>query len=129
MDTKAEIEKLREELTRHSKAYYDKDAPVISDFEYDAMMRSLIELEEEYPELKTADSPTQRVGGKPSPQFSSVRHAVPLESLNDVFSFEELDSYIIRTNDALGSSPVYVTEPKIDDKYISLDYISYLLAS
>ncbi|PKM74149.1 MAG: DNA ligase (NAD(+)) LigA [Firmicutes bacterium HGW-Firmicutes-16] len=123
MDTNAEIEKLREDLRHHSKAYYDEDAPVISDFEYDAMMRRLIELEEQFPELKSSDSPTQRVGGKASLQFSSVRHAVPLESLNDVFSFEELDSFITRTNDALGSSPIYVTEPKIDGLSVAIEYI------
>lgn len=123
MDTKEEIEKLREELRRHSSAYYDKDAPLISDFEYDAMMRRLIELEEQHPELKSSDSPTQKVGGKAAPQFSSVRHAVPLESLNDVFSFEELDSFISRTNDVLGSSPVYVTEPKIDGLSVAVEYI------
>ena len=123
MDTKEEIEKLREELRLHSSAYYDKDAPLISDFEYDAMMRRLIELEEQHPELKSSDSPTQKVGGKAAPQFSSVRHAVPLESLNDVFSFEELDSFISRTNDVLGSSPVYVTEPKIDGLSVAVEYI------
>ncbi|MFB0919323.1 MAG: NAD-dependent DNA ligase LigA [Oscillospiraceae bacterium] len=123
MDTKEEIGKLREELRRHSSAYYDKDAPLISDFEYDALMRRLIELEELFPELKTPDSPSQKVGGKAAPQFSSVKHAVPLESLNDVFSFEELDSFISRTNDALSSSPVYVTEPKIDGLSVAVEYI------
>ncbi len=124
MDTKEELEKLREELRRHSSAYYDKDAPLISDFEYDAMMRRLIELEEQHPELKSSDSPTQKVGGRVSAQFSSVSHAVPLESLNDVFSFEELDAFIARTNDALASSPVYVTEPKIDGLSVAVEYIN-----
>ncbi len=123
MDAQAEIEKLRDELKRHGKAYYDLDAPTISDFEYDALMRRLIELEEQFPELKSSDSPTQHIGGKSLPQFSSVRHAVPLESLNDVFSFEELDSFITRTNDALGGSPIYVTEPKIDGLSVAIEYI------
>ena len=124
MDARAEIEKLREELKKHSDAYYNSDAPKISDFEYDAMMQKLIEYEELHPEFYSPDSPSQKVGGKASPQFSSVRHAVPLESLNDVFSFEELDSFIARTNDALGASPVYVTEPKIDGLSVAVEYVN-----
>jgi len=123
MDAKTEIAKLTEELKRHGKAYYDLDAPTISDFEYDALMHRLIELEEQFPELKVSDSPTQHIGGKSLPQFSSVRHAVPLESLNDVFSFDELDSFINRTDEALGGSPVYVTEPKIDGLSVAVEYI------
>lgn len=123
MDAKTEIAKLTEELKRHGKAYYDLDAPTISDFEYDALLHRLIELEEKFPELKFPDSPTQHIGGKSLPQFSSVRHAVPLESLNDVFSFDELDSFINRTDEALGVSPVYVTEPKIDGLSVAVEYI------
>ena len=123
MDAKTEIAKLTDELRRHGKAYYDLDAPTISDFEYDALMRRLIELEEQFPDLKSPDSPTAHIGGKALPQFSSVHHAVPLESLNDVFSFEELDSFIFRTNEALGNAPVYVTEPKIDGLSVAVEYI------
>ena len=124
MEAKEEIVKLREELRRHSKAYYDLDAPTISDFEYDAMMRRLIALEEQNPELLTLDSPTQRVGGKAAAQFSPVRHVVPLESLNDVFSFDELDSFIVRTNESLGRPAVYCTEPKIDGLSVAVEYIN-----
>ena len=123
MDVQTEIAKLTEELKRHGKAYYDLDAPLISDFEYDALMRRLIELEEQYPELKFPDSPTQHIGGKALASFSSVQHAVPLESLNDVFSFEELDGFINRTNEAIGSTPEYVTEPKIDGLSVAVEYI------
>lgn len=123
MDAKTEIAKLTDELRRHGKAYYDLDAPTISDFEYDALMRRLIDLEEQFPDLKSPDSPTAHIGGKALPQFSSVHHAVPLESLNDVFSFEELDSFIFRTNEALGNAPVYVTEPKIDGLSVAVEYI------
>ena len=123
MDAQTEIAKLSEELKRHGKAYYDLDAPTISDFEYDALMRRLIQLEEQYPELKFPDSPTQHIGGKSLPQFSSVRHVVPLESLNDVFSFDELESFLVRTNEVLGGSPVYVTEPKIDGLSVAVEYI------
>ena len=124
MDAQTEIAKLTEELKRHGKAYYDLDAPTISDFEYDALMRRLIELEEQHPELKASDSPSQHIGGNTLPQFSSVRHDVPLESLNDVFSFEELDGFIIRTNEALGGAPEYVTEPKIDGLSVAVEYIN-----
>ena len=123
MDAKTEIEKLSEELKRHGKAYYDLDAPTISDFEYDALLRRLIELEEQNPELKTADSPTLHIGGKALAQFSSVRHEVPLESLNDVFSFEELDSFISRSSEAVGGAPEYVTEPKIDGLSVAVEYL------
>jgi len=87
-------------------------------------MQKLIELEALHPEVYSPDSPSQKVGGNASPQFSSVRHAVPLESLNDVFSFEELDSFIARTDEALGVSPVYVTEPKIDGLSVAVEYVS-----
>ena len=97
-----EIAELREELRRHSIAYYDKDAPTISDFEYDAMMRRLENLEAEHPETVTPDSPTQHVGGHRSEKFSPVHHAVPLESLSDVFSYEELTDFIRKTNETLG---------------------------
>lgn len=123
MDVQNEINKLRTEIERHSKAYYELDAPMISDFEYDALMKQLSELEEQYPEMKSPDSPTQRVGGKVQPQFSPVRHIVPLESLNDVFSLEELQSFIARTNESLGGVPVYVTEPKIDGLSVAVEYI------
>jgi len=123
MDAQTEIAKLSDELKQHGTAYYDLDAPAISDFEYDALMRRLIELEEQFPELKAPNSPTQHIGGKTLPQFSSVRHVIPLESLNDVFSMEELDSFIIRTNEALGGAPLYVTEPKIDGLSVAIEYI------
>ena len=123
MDAQTEIQNLREEIERNSRAYYDLDAPGISDFEYDALMRRLIELEEEHPELKIPDSPSQHVGGKAAPQFSPMRHVVPLESLNDVFSMEELDSFIMRTNEVLNALPVYVTEPKIDGLSVAAEYI------
>ena len=107
MDYLQEIAELREELRRHSIAYYDKDAPTISDFEYDAMMRRLENLEAEHPETVTPDSPTQHVGGHRSEKFSPVHHAVPLESLSDVFSYEELTDFIRKTNETLGGDPLY----------------------
>ena len=122
MDYLQEIEQLRADLRRHSIAYYDKDAPTISDFEYDAMMRRLEILEEEHPETITPDSPTQHVGGHRSEKFSPVHHEVPLESLSDVFSYDELKDFIRKTNEALGGTPVYTVEPKIDGLSMALEY-------
>lgn len=124
MDIKKEIENLRLELMAHNSAYYDNDTPTISDFEYDAMMRKLIELETEYPEYKTADSPTQRVGGSASTQFTPVVHEVPLESLNDVFSFEELGDFCRRVDSSLESEHSYIVEPKIDGLSVAIEYVN-----
>ena len=93
MDDKKEILRLRKELEYHNKLYYVLDAPIISDYEYDMMLRRLEELEAKHPELVTRDSPTQRVGGQALSKFEPVTHQVPLESLTDVFSVEELFSF------------------------------------
>lgn len=122
MDYLQEIEFLRSELRRHSQAYYDQDAPTISDFEYDAMMRKLEDLENAHPETITPDSPTQHVGGHRSEKFAPVHHMVPLESLGDVFSYDELTDFIVKTNTALNDSPVYTVEPKIDGLSMALEY-------
>jgi DNA ligase (NAD+) len=121
MDAKAEIERLRQEINRHNYNYYVLDNPTISDFEYDEMFRRLEELENQHPELITPDSPTQRVGGQPLAQFAPVVHAVPLESLNDVFSFEELRAFDSRIKQALGLAE-YSVEPKIDGLSVALEY-------
>ncbi|MEG1316781.1 MAG: NAD-dependent DNA ligase LigA, partial [Oscillospiraceae bacterium] len=123
MDAAKEIDELKKTLTRLNNEYYVLDAPTAADFEYDALMRRLIELEEANPTLKTADSPSQQVGGKVLSQFTPVRHLVPLESLNDVFSFDELEGYLSKTNEALADAPLYVTEPKIDGLSVAVEYI------
>lgn len=107
---------------QHNKAYYDDDAPTISDFEYDALMQQLIRLEQEHPELVTPDSPTQKVGGTVKAQFTPVVHEVPLESLSDVFSLEELQAFTKRMDEALEEEHTYVVEPKIDGLSVSLLY-------
>ncbi len=122
MDTKQEIAQLRKTIAEHNRAYYDDDAPTISDFEYDALMNRLIELENANPELITTDSPTQRVGGTVKNGFSSVVHEVPLESLADVFSYEELRAFGERMDEALPEEHLYVVEPKIDGLSVSLEY-------
>ena len=86
------------------------------------MMRRLENLEAEHPETVTPDSPTQHVGGHRSEKFSPVHHAVPLESLSDVFSYEELTDFIRKTNETLGVEPLYTVEPKIDGLSMALEY-------
>ena len=122
MDAKTEIEKLREEIEYHNRLYYVNDAPVISDYDYDMLMVRLIKLEEEHPELVTPTSPTQRVGGKALSQFTPVHHQVPLESLSDVFSFDELRAFGERMDQALSSDRQFCVEPKIDGLSMSLEY-------
>lgn len=122
MDAKTEIEKLREEIEYHNRLYYVNDAPVISDYDYDMLMVRLIKLEEEHPELVTPTSPTQKVGGKALSQFTPVHHQVPLESLSDVFSFDELRAFGERMEQALGNDRQFCVEPKIDGLSMSLEY-------
>ena len=113
---------LRGEIIKNSKLYYEEDAPVISDYEYDMMFRELTELEEEFPELKTEDSPTVRVGGKALDKFEKFTHSVRMGSLTDVFSFEELSDFLNKTEETLGDSALYSVEPKIDGLSVSLIY-------
>ena len=120
----AEAERLRKELRHHEYLYYVKDAPEITDAEYDRLMVRLREIEAEYPEDVPADSPTQRVGGKVSPEFTEVKHLTPLLSLGNAFSAEELRAFDERVRNGLpaGSSVEYVMEPKIDGLACSLVY-------
>lgn len=121
MDVTTEVQQLRKTIDEHNYRYYVKDNPVITDYEYDQMMRRLITLEEENPELITPDSPTQRVGGMPVSAFAPVRHRVPLESLQDVFSIEELFAFDQRVRGMI-PSPQYVVEPKVDGLSVALEY-------
>lgn len=120
----AEAEKLRREIRHNEYLYYVLDAPEITDAEYDRMMVRLRELEARYPESIPADSPTQRVGGRASSQFTEVRHLEPLLSLGNVFSAEELRAFDERVRSGLpaGSKVEYVMEPKIDGLACSLIY-------
>lgn len=121
MDVLQEIVALREQLRYHNDRYYNQDAPEIEDYEYDGMMRRLRELEEVHPEYADPNSPSQRVGGWASEKFAPVRHAYPLESLQDVFSFEELQEFFDRVQGAAGKAE-YVVEYKIDGLSVSLEY-------
>ena len=122
MEIQKQIDELRREIEYHNKLYYVDDAPVISDFDYDMLMQRLIKLEEEHPELITTDSPTQRVGGAALSQFTQVQHQVPLESLSDVFSFDELKAFGERMDSLLAAEHEYCVEPKIDGLSMSLEY-------
>ena len=120
----AEADKLRQEIRHNEYLYYVLDAPEITDAEYDRMMVRLRELEARYPDSIPADSPTQRVGGRASSQFTEVRHLEPLLSLSNVFSAEELRAFDERVRSGLpaGSKVEYVMEPKIDGLACSLIY-------
>ena len=121
MDVKQEIEMLRADLTQASYEYYMLDAPTMSDYDFDHKLRRLEELEAEHPELLTPDSPTQRVGGKAAEGFSEVTHLVPLESLQDVFSLEELAEFGARVKETVEDAS-YDVEPKVDGLSVALEY-------
>lgn len=121
-NAKNRIEYLREQIIYNSRLYYECDAPVISDYEYDAMFRELQDLEAEYPELDSPTSPTKRVGGKALDKFEKFTHTVQMGSLSDVFSYEELQDFISKTNAILGDDTEYSVEPKIDGLSVSLIY-------
>lgn len=121
MDEREELLRLREELKEHSRRYYDEDAPTITDAEYDAMLRRLEVLEKAHPELEDPTSPTRRVGGHVASGFAPVRHPVPLESLNDVFSREELREFCARTEQE-SVRREYTVEPKVDGLSMALFY-------
>jgi len=118
------VEKLREEIRRYDYYYYVLNQPLISDAEYDKLFRELLELERQYPELVTPDSPTQRVGAPPAEEFAPVEHAIPMLSLANCFNDEELEEWDDRVRRMLGGEPVeYVCEPKLDGLSVELVYV------
>ena len=123
---KERIEELRKNVEYHAKKYYDEDKPEISDFEYDMMMLELRTLESQFPELITKDSLTQKVGGTVKEGFEKVEHEVPLQSLQDVFNFEEIESFEKRVKKQAEENgienPRYVVETKIDGLSAALEY-------
>ena len=123
MTIERRIDKLRETIERHNRLYYVADAPEISDSEYDALFRELQQLEEQHPELRSADSPTQRVGGAPLAEFAEVRHRAAMLSINNAFAEEEVRAFDKRVRDTLSVDTVeYAAEPKFDGLAISLSY-------
>ena len=121
-EAREKILALRAEVEEHSRRYYDEDAPTISDFEYDKLIHTLMDLEEQFPQFLTPDSPTQHVGGNVSSKFAPVTHEVPLESLMDVFSHEELFAFGDRVDGAIPGAKMYDVEPKIDGLSIAVEY-------
>ncbi|HVT45289.1 MAG TPA: NAD-dependent DNA ligase LigA [Thermoanaerobaculia bacterium] len=123
-DAASEIERLREELRRHERLYYVDHRPEITDYEFDQMMRHLVELEWEHPELQTADSPSVRVGGEPIKEFETVVHDPPMLSIDNVYSYEELREWLARVERGLGRSDIELeAELKIDGVSIDLLYV------
>ncbi|HUR15980.1 MAG TPA: NAD-dependent DNA ligase LigA, partial [Candidatus Limnocylindrales bacterium] len=128
-DPAARIAELRARIERANKLYYEQDAPEISDAEWDALFHELVQLEEEYPALRTPDSPTQRVGGAPNVQLAEVRHSTPMLSLNNAFSYDDVRAFDARVRRLLGMDDAaaardlrYVCELKIDGLAVSVRY-------
>lgn len=122
-EIRKKVQELRKEIRHHSYLYYVKDAPEITDYEFDHLYRQLVDLEKEYPELVTPDSPTQRVGGKASDDFGKVRLRKPMLSLANAFSADELRDFDRRVKEGLGVNSVeYITELKIDGLSMNLIY-------
>ena len=121
MDPKERARQLRDILTEANYRYYVLDDPTMADYEYDKLLRELETLESAHPELVTPDSPTQRVGGQAVSQFEKVTHAVPLMSLQDVFSMEELNEFLNKILSEQGDA-AFSVEPKIDGLSVALEY-------
>ena len=125
---RSEVDELRRAIETHNYAYHVLDDPTVPDAEYDRLMRRLLEIEADHPELVTADSPTQRVGAGKLEAFHEVRHARPMLSLDNVFSDAELEAFDKRTRERLGDADIsaervaYWAEPKLDGAAISLRY-------
>ncbi|MGC4027773.1 MAG: NAD-dependent DNA ligase LigA [Steroidobacteraceae bacterium] len=117
------VRALREEIGQHNYRYYVLDDPCVSDAEFDALMRELRDLEAAHPELVTSDSPTQRVGGEPSAAFTPVTHQIPMLSLENAFSAQEVEDFDRRCREAAGGAEVdYLAEPKLDGLAVNLVY-------
>ncbi|MBM7553417.1 NAD-dependent DNA ligase LigA [Thalassobacillus pellis] len=121
-EAKQKVEELREQLNRYNYEYHVQDNPSVSDYEYDMKMRELVDLEEQFPDLVTADSPSQRVGGPPLDAFQKVQHNVPMLSLGNAFNEEELRDFDRRARGGVDEDIQYVCELKIDGLAVSLTY-------
>ena len=122
MDTKKKIDDLINKINYHSNKYYNDDNPEISDFEYDNLMKELIQIEEQYPELKRADSPSGRVGGKALDKFNQITHKIPMLSLSNAYSDLDLSDFDKRVRELVDEEVEYVVEFKIDGLSVGLTY-------
>lgn len=120
---KKRIDELNKLTSYYAKKYYDDDSPEISDFEYDMLMVELSNLEKKYPEFISRESLTQHVGGTVKDGFEKVTHEVPLQSLQDIFNFEDLEAFDERVKKTLEEDVSYVVETKIDGLSVSLEYV------
>lgn len=120
---KKEVTKLRKEIRHHSDLYYNEDSPEISDYEYDMLMNRLKDLERRFPSLLTKNSPTQIVGGTASNSFEEVNHEVPMQSLQDVFSYDDVEEFVNKVIKEYGEDTEFVVETKIDGLSVSLEYV------
>src|SRR6266536_2181739 len=117
------IAQLREEIRKHDRLYHEEAAPIISDREYDRLYKQLIDLETQFPDLVAPDSPTQRVGGKPLKAFEQVAHLIPMLSLDNTYSEEEVKNFYARIQRLLPNEKIpVVIEPKVDGVAVSLIY-------
>src|SRR5436190_16513791 len=121
-DARRRVEELREQINHHSYRYHVLDDPEVSDYDYDQLVNHLRTLEDEFPELITPDSPTQRVGATPADLFAPVKHRVRMMSLDNVFSQEELEAWGQRVERAIGTGARYVCELKIDGVACALTF-------
>src|SRR4029079_19556794 len=122
-EARARIEALRREITKHNRRYYEEAPPTVADCEYDQLYRDLAELEKKYPQYAREDSPTRRVGGQPLKQFAQVQHRVPMLSLDNTYSVDELTEFSARITRLLPQekTPVII-EPKVDGVAVSVLY-------
>ena len=126
-NVKEEIEKLRKEIEYHNKLYYEQDEPEISDYEYDKLTQRLKTLEKEHPELIVKSSPTQKIGGKTKNIFTQVVHDVQMQSLQDVFSLEEVEEFVDKVKEEYKDQTRFCVETKIDGLSVSLEYVDGVL--
>ena len=120
-DIRRKMRELEKQVEHHMHLYYDLDAPELEDYEYDRLIHSLMDLEEQYPQYASPNSPTKRVGGKAQNTFREVTHKVQMGSLQDVFSTDELRAFDARVREEV-PNPTYVVEQKIDGLSVSLEY-------
>src|SRR5436853_2654937 len=122
-EVRTRIETLRREITEHNRRYYEEAAPTISDREYDRLYKELVDLETQFPDLVTPDSPTQRVGEKPLEAFAQIQHLSPMLSLDNTYSEEEMVNFYKRITRLLPDERIpMVIEPKVDGVAVSVMY-------
>src|SRR6184192_4895295 len=122
-EAKTRIESLRRDIEEHNRRYYEEAAPTITDREYDRLYRELVDLETKFPDLVTSDSPTQRVGGKPLQAFAQIQHRLPMLSLDNTYSKEEVANFYKRITRLLPDEKIpVVIEPKVDGVAVSVMY-------